>query len=200
MIPHPEKSPQWWDREIDDLGVPIRDDVRQAVPFIWPDAHSRARAVLGDASEAAELMEATIVHISRHLNRNGNAADAKDIRSLLMLHFCQELRRRAGKLGRTRFVGTVTDIGEIATVPNWVEDVDRRIDFERLLPHLERRSCTIIRMRAMECSWKEIGKKLGIAPSTARSAFWQDLHRAQSGIESKKLRPGESNLSGRYEP
>ena len=186
MATDPGKGPLWWDRDADDSGVPIRTDVREAAHAIWRDACHRTRVILGDESAAPELIEAAVHHISGHLNRRGEAVPASaNVASLLMLHFCQELRRLAGRLARIRSVGTTADIEERAVSPIWIEEVERWIDIERLLPHLSERSCRIFRLRLLDHNWKQIGKLLGIAPSTARNAFWEDLRQAQAKLERK---------------
>jgi len=46
MATCPEKSSQWWDRDVDGAGWPIRADVTAAAHGIWEQARGRDRALL----------------------------------------------------------------------------------------------------------------------------------------------------------
>ena len=79
MGPIGTPSPQWWDRDVDDQGVPLRADVRLAASQFWSAACGRARHMLGDEAEAAELLEASLVQISHDLDRRQIAQTVEDV-------------------------------------------------------------------------------------------------------------------------
>ena len=189
----PDMVPLWWDRDVDDQGKPIRADVRQAAQELWPQAVGRVRRALSDAYEAAELMEATVLHVSRYLDRVDALCFASNVRSLVSLHFSQELKRLASRLGRVKFVGDGTTIEQQAVVTGWADRIHRQLDFARIIGRLKDINRTVVLMRMQEHDWNVIGAKLGILPATVRRAFWKDLRDVLA-------RMGSGNGTGRKGP
>lgn len=178
----PDANPIWWDREFDDDGKPIRIDVRQAARDLWPDALGRVRRSLIDLAETAELMEATVFHISHHLDRKQIPSFDSRVPSLVSLHFSQKLRRHLGRLGRIGLVGDHANMELYASVTNWAEHIDRQIDFEKIIGYLDKTSRTVVAMRLQEHEWQLIGEKMGVPPATLRSAFWKNLREVLSRL------------------
>lgn len=191
MATIPDAGPMWWDRDVDDQGRPIRADVRQAAHQLWPEAVRRVRRTVSDPAEASELMEASVVQISQHLDRTNTPAFAPNIPSLLSLHFSQELKRRAKKLGRIKFIGDKADIEQYAVVVGWADRIDRHLDFKKIIGYLKATSRTIVAMRLEEHDWKLIGAKMGESPASLRRAFWKDLRDVLSRLMASSNGTGE---------
>jgi len=178
MVSLPENSPAWWDRSEDERGVPIHPDVRAAALEIWSKARSLTNRVLGDNCETAELMEFAVGHVSRYLNRIGAPAHAGQVAGLLMLSFHRALRRRAAKWVRLKTIGNATDMAERLLAPDWVEEINRRLDVEKLTSHLSQDSCSMLALRRAGYGWKHIANLFGITASNAQMKLWRDVRRA----------------------
>src|SRR5437764_14245884 len=94
----------WWDREEDRSGKPIRPDVRAAACEIWKYVQDRTRAVMGDAGDAAELLEHSVGQISRYLVIHRIPMYSRNLVLLMNVAFNRALRRRAFKLCRLETV------------------------------------------------------------------------------------------------
>jgi len=201
MVANREYSPLWWDREVDDGGARIRDDVREAAHELWPSCCGRVETTLGDVAEAPELMESAVAHVSRYLTRYCAAPFYPQAKSLLSLRFCQELKRRAGRQSRVQAVGLATDLEGFARVSSscssWVEEFDLWLDIEKLHGQITDRSWLIFAMRHLGHDWPEISEKLGIAISTAQNHFRNDFKQAWAQLHNAiKLARSKSNGSG----
>jgi hypothetical protein len=185
----PKSGLQWWDREFDEQGNPIRADVRQAAHEIWHFLCARVRMTLGDVAEAPELLETAVAYISRHLNRAAAPESLAEAKRLLGLRFSQLLHKRASRLGRLECVGTAAELDNYgsATDREWVSRVNRWLDFEKMLPLLGGRNYTMFTMRRLGHDWDEVGEKLGIATDTARATFWHAIRKARQMLDANGI-------------
>ena len=173
-------APLWWDKEVDAAGRPIRLDVRAAAHQIWDAARRQAQHLLGDASEAPELMENAVAQVSRYLDRSGTDLFTQNTAGILMCAICRSLRRYARKLNRLELVGGSTELSERRIAPDWTALVELRLDLERLTRSLNDKSRTMLDLRRSGFDWKEIADVLQMTDIAARAAFWREVKRAKS--------------------
>ena len=178
MATCPGKSPLWWDRALDPTGNPIRADVRAAAQEVWAKACKMADTVLGDAGEAAALMERSVAQISRYLDRIGAAVCAQNAAGLLMCGFARSLRRRATKLRRIELVGNISEFAERRPAPSCTTKEDCRMDAEKASRQLSKRGRTMLGLRSAGFEWKEIGQILNTTDTAARAEFSREVKRA----------------------
>jgi len=84
-------SPQWWDRDSDPKGTPLRADVRLAAYKFWPDARRRATQILGDEHAARELLETSVYHVSHELTIRAREPSVEEVVAALELQFTSQL-------------------------------------------------------------------------------------------------------------
>ena len=180
MAEDARNAPVWWDRDCDSSGRQIRADVRAAAHEIWPNACRQARSLLGDVSDAAELMEQSVAQVSQYLDRASASPFSQNTRGILMCAFCRALRRYAMKLSRLQFVGRSADLSERIFAPNWAALIELRLDLEKLGCDLSDKSLKVLGLRSRGYDWKEIADALHMTETAARTAFWREIRRAAS--------------------
>ena len=184
-------APVWWDREFDSSGRQIRADVRAAAHEIWPNACRQARALLGDVSEAPEVMEKVVVQVSRYLDRTGAGLFTQNTSGVLMCAFCRALRRYALRLKRLQLVGGSAELSQLRTARNWSALVELWLELERLSRNVSDQTRAMVGLRLRGFDWKEIAGVLQITDTAARTAFWREVRRARlkgSGKDPKQRR------------
>jgi AraC-like DNA-binding protein len=169
----------WWDRETDeDTGRPFRPDVREAAHRVWKSVFCKTEEILGDPSDAAEVLECSVKMISRYLDKNNAPLHTADPGGLLTVACYRALRRRARRRWRIELVGTSSELAETLRVPDWRDEVERRLFLEELARELDLESQGILRLRIVGYDWKQIARMLGISAPALRRAFWRDVRKA----------------------
>jgi DNA-directed RNA polymerase specialized sigma24 family protein len=177
------KKPFWWDRELDYRGRPIRADVRAAAHEVWDQACGRVQAVLGDTSDAAELMERSVSKVSRYLDRKGSPPFAENRLGLLMSAFSRALRRYALKVRRIELVGDISDFSEPTPARSCATKEDCRLDAEKAARQLGARGRTMLELRRVGFEWKEIAEIFKMTDCAARAEFSRELKRAKLKVQ-----------------
>lgn len=176
MHPSSKVRPSWWDREYDEAGNEIRQDVRLAAELLWPRLFRLAGQVVADAQfEAQEILESVVGTVSRYLTSKN--APPHDPSGLLVVKFRQELYRAARKRRRLTTIGSADELAELLHFDGWVDQAERRVFFQELIQALSERSRGILRLRMAGCEWKEIARSLQINESSVRNSFWREVRK-----------------------
>ncbi len=201
MATSSEKGPLWWDREVDRRGRPIRADVREAAHEVWEHACSRARAVLGDNNDAAEMMEVSVERVSYYLDRHGAAAFSEKTAALLTTAFRRQVQKCRLKRQRLEFIGGASDVDQRFHVSDGFEEVNLQLDLKKIIRRLSPRSIRILLRRRDGIDWKTISEELGIPEQTAQNSFWREVRQAQLDLlkaagDKKRVQPSKGSTDG----
>ena len=172
------EAPLWWDRDADRTGRIIRPDVRAAALAVWATGCRRARAELRDPSQAAELMESTVAQVSRYLDRQQIPNFSRELKGLVTHSFQRSVQRCMTR--RRRFV-TLNAPEQLSASANekWEQHIHSRLQLNKIVSLLSKRSGTILALRYAGYTWKEIAQILDQPAGTLRSVFWRDVSRAR---------------------
>src|ERR1700690_2448674 len=139
-----EAVPRWWDRDVDESGQLLRVDVRESAHKIWTSVCAQARHILGDATDAPELLESAVKAVSRYLDGIHAPLHAADPGGLLVLAFQRSLRRLSRKRGRIELIGGGGDLADFLRAPDWHHEVDSCLLLEQLAAELGPRNRAIL--------------------------------------------------------
>jgi predicted transcriptional regulator len=177
-MPSSEPTSLWWDRDADESGHHLREDVREAAHKFWMVACKRTLRVLRDVGDAPELLEAAVRSVSHYLDKKRVPLFSADPGGLVALAFHRSLHRLARRRGRVEAVGGGSELAEMLRAPDWSDEVDRRLFLERLARELSKRSRGILRRRIEGDEWKDIAQMLGMTTAAVKTSFWRDVRKA----------------------
>ena len=155
-------------------GRQIRDDVRSAAHEVWKEACRRTQSLLADPAQAADVMEDSVVRVSRYLDRIG-APSSSPKNGLLLLAFSRALRRLAAKSRRLEPAGGAVELSSRAVDQVWSRQVDARLDLENIVRKLSERNSVVLALRAAGYTWEEVAQALGTSVATVRNSFWREV-------------------------
>ena len=141
---------------------------------------------MSDYSEAAELMENSVVQVSRYLDRESVLVFSRELDGLLMCAFRRALYRHAARLNRLLTVGGTGELSTRAVDRTWCRKVDARLELEQVVRLLCERSRTILALRYAGYTWKESARLLGSSVPALRSTFWRDVARVKSKLKNHR--------------
>ncbi len=173
---------RYWDRDVDEQGRRIRSDLRTTAHEIWDWACNTTQSRLGDNSAAAELMDLAIAQASAYLDKNAvplNSHSPSHLVGLMRRCFWSVMQRHAKQLRRLELVGGHLELSDLAADSTWSNQIDARVDFEKVVRCLSRRCRTILALRDAGYDWKEISTFLGTTPSAVKKSFFRELEELQ---------------------
>jgi hypothetical protein len=158
-------------------GIGIREDVGAAASKIWRIACKKTRVAMGDSTEIGGLMEAAAARASRFLDRLDKDAVSANTRAVLLKIFCRLLRQRAVRFRRLEPIGQNVEIK--ATAPNWEDEMNMLLFFEKLQGCLPPESVTILGLRRDGHVWEEIAAIFETSVPAVKKRFWRDIENAK---------------------
>jgi DNA-directed RNA polymerase specialized sigma24 family protein len=178
----PEKILSWWDREVDRMGRPIRDDVRSAAHEVWAEAGRRTEALVVDRAQAADLMEDSVAGVSRYLDRIESPTSSSK-NGLLLLAFSRALRRLVAKSRRIQLAGGAVEMSSLAVDHGWIRQVNAQLELENIVRKLSERNGTVLALRCAGYNWEEVAQKFGTSVTRIRNGFWREVREVRRKLK-----------------
>ncbi len=176
-------------------GLWILPVLREAIRAEWPDAEYAAKAHLGDASMARELMEYAIEQ-TQELFAGKAPAEIAEVRKALNRYYRNGLRRASRKASKLSLRGTADELETLSpVVPDTLSSVEARLDLKTLLGDTptELRLALLMRYGA-RTRWDEIAKEVSQSTNGIRMRCQRELKRLRN-----KLRRGNQDASKKVE-
>lgn len=192
MVAGQSRSP-FWDRDTDREGRVIRADVRSAAQEVWEKARRMACSVLGDPTDAAEIMEACVARVSRYMDARNQGLFTQRTNALLLVAFRNALFSLAKKRRRLQTIGHASAVDHYLQDCRWAREFELQLDLKTLVRQLSPRSRAILTLRQAGYEWQDVAGLLGITASNAKSGFWREIRQLQSKIV--MMRPTKSERS-----
>jgi len=174
-------NPPFWIRDKDDFGRPLNPDVLSAAERIWERVLYLAESKLNDRTRAAEVLELTVLAVSRALRRRGREP-VRDLDAYLYWACSRRFDRIATKESRVQFGHDPGHLELIAAnaVDCWVDEFHDEFQLEELLSCMDARTRRLFAQRCQGYSWQETAEQMGyLNGHSAEVQFWKGVGAAR---------------------
>jgi DNA-directed RNA polymerase specialized sigma24 family protein len=142
--------------------------------------------ILGDFSEAPELLERSVDEVSLYLDKINQPPTEPG--GLLFVAVYRLARRLARRRHRVQAVGNLSDLPDLPTAADLEDRLQRQIFVDELLAKLRPENQGVLRLRLEGFSWEEIGTMFQIDPTVLQKRFWRDVRKVHLHILEKDHR------------
>jgi DNA-directed RNA polymerase specialized sigma24 family protein len=171
-------------------GRPIDREVRVALEQLWPWFWRYVGRQLEDQNRAPELLEMVADRVSGYIQSHpGQVRSMVGLCRVTTINLIKSIRTREARI---EYVGSNQNI-EASLSPcaqDWQEEVEMWIWVDEILHDQDRSVRTIFGLRALQHSWKEIGKLLGISADQARQRLRRALSKTYDDVARRSRNRG----------
>ena len=176
-----------WPR--DKSGRAIEQDLLDAAERNWARIDAYARRHRQDSARTANLLEATLLALSRARKSNGRPMrPLRDLDNYLYLAFIRRLNRQLAKEPKIETVGSSHDLDTLGnrrsrSLPPSIEE---ELLVKEVMTFLDEKPREMFSLRHYGYSWGEVASLLEITANNAQVRFNQELKRARSRVLNPK--------------
>jgi len=176
-----------WPR--DKSGRAIEQDLVDTAERNWSRIEAYARRHQQDSARTANLLEATLVAISRARKSNGRLMrPIRNLDNYLYLAFTRRLSRQLAREPKIETVGSSQDLDTFWATRSRSPSpsIEKELLVKEVMTFLDEKPREMLSLRKTGYSWREVAGLLEITANNAQVRFNQGLKRARNRVMKPK--------------
>ena len=180
-----ESNPQVhvWPR--DKSGRAIEPDLVDAAERNWTRIRAYARRLQQDSARTANLLEATLVALSRARKSNGRLMrPIRNLDNYIYWAFVRRLNRQLAREPKIETVGSIQDLDSLSGIRTRavLHSIEQELLVKEVMTFLDEIPREMFSLRKAGYSWRDVAGTLKITANNAQARFSQGFKRAQGRI------------------
>jgi len=184
-----------WPR--DKSGNAIEQDLVDAAERNWARIEAYAKRHEQDSARTANLLEATLLALSRAWKTNGRLMrPIRNLDNYLYSAFIRRLNRQLAKEPKIETVGSIQDLDFVSAIRTKVapSHIEQELLVKEVMTFLDERPREIFSLRNAGYSWRDIAGILKTTNNNAEVRFNKGIQRARDRVMKRK---DSRNTSGK---